>query len=270
MPGCRSRTCFGIARGLAAWAPLYRLCSTPGDAGARLLAGQWWGARRGTYSDLGYILAGQLLERRSSQRLDSLIAQWLCDPLELHTVGYRPLADSQLDDSQLDGSLLDDGSRFARCSIDTAAEVSLARRLWRLEIDPLAPPSPGEAQDGNARFLGPSGHAGLFSSIEELAMLASAWLPRSWANRRLGLASESLRWALTGSGRRRFGWEARTTRNSAGPSLSPEAFGHTGFVGGSLWIEPTQRRISLLLGYRNDPFSDLNPVRRRFHGLAHS
>ena len=57
-------------------------------------------------------------------------------------------------------------------------------------------------------------------------------------------------------------------RGSAGRSLSPSSFGHTGFTGTSLWIDPETEAVMILLAHRRSPFSDLNVGRRRFHRLA--
>jgi CubicO group peptidase (beta-lactamase class C family) len=121
-------------------------------------------------------------------------------------------------------------------------------------------------QDGNARFLmkrgGLTGHAGLFGTARDLWKLGAEWA----APRRL-LKQEAVAKALTG---RPFllGWWRRTLRGSAGPALPPGSFGHTGFTGGSLWIDPTRQRVLVLLAHRTSPGDDFNRWRRRFHALA--
>jgi CubicO group peptidase (beta-lactamase class C family) len=131
-------------------------------------------------------------------------------------------------------------------------------------------------QDGNARFaqrLGKRllGSAGLFGRVEDLWRLGAEWLVPGKL-----LSPEGVAQALGGIGRRapirgdRFvlGWWRRTLHGGAGESLSPESFGHTGFTGGSLWIDPRRQRIAVLLSHRTDPASDMNWWRRRFHKLA--
>ncbi len=55
---------------------------------------------------------------------------------------------------------------------------------------------------------------------------------------------------------------------SSGPDLEPAAFGHTGFTGGSLWIDPARQRIVLVLAHRLSSRLDMNPIRREIHRLA--
>jgi CubicO group peptidase (beta-lactamase class C family) len=71
---------------------------------------------------------------------------------------------------------------------------------------------------------------------------------------------------------RSFAWQLAATKDStAGPSLPPEAFGHTGFTGTSCWIDAASERVYLLLTNRTHgplPFANINQVRRDFHTLA--
>jgi CubicO group peptidase (beta-lactamase class C family) len=72
---------------------------------------------------------------------------------------------------------------------------------------------------------------------------------------------------------RSFGFQlASTTDSTAGKGMSPESFGHLGFTGTSLWIDPVKERIFILLTNRTHhhelPFVNINSVRRRFHDLA--
>ena len=78
-----------------------------------------------------------------------------------------------------------------------------------------------------------------------------------------------------GSGLYALGWVRRNVLGSAGPALGPDSFGHSGFAGGSLWIDPDASdaseggRLLALLGARTDPAVDMNAWRRRFHALAY-
>jgi CubicO group peptidase (beta-lactamase class C family) len=148
-------------------------------------------------------------------------------------------------------------------------EVQLAAHQG-YAIEPLPPPPLGLPQDGNARFLiglSPdvrmAGHAGLFGRARDLWALGAEWLSPG----RL-LKPEAVAAALAGGGPFALGWRRRTVRGSSGPALSRSSFGHTGFAGGSLWIDPEADRIFVLLASRNDPSSDMNKQRRRFHRLA--
>jgi CubicO group peptidase (beta-lactamase class C family) len=72
---------------------------------------------------------------------------------------------------------------------------------------------------------------------------------------------------------RSFAFQLASTKDStAGTKMSPESFGHTGFTGTSLWIDPVKERIFVLLTNRTHshglPFVNINSVRRHFHDLA--
>jgi CubicO group peptidase (beta-lactamase class C family) len=240
--------------GLVAWTPLYHRCRSLDEAGALIVQGgregDLLGARPGTYSDLGVILWGRTAERCAGTPLAALLQARVLAPLGLDGVEASP------------------GERpdLAESLMGTGQEVRLAARQGFAVAD-LGPPSLGRPQDGNGRFLAKSGetcgHAGLFGGARALWRLGAEWL----APGRL-LHPEGVAAALAGGGRFALGWWRRTLRGSAGRSLSPTAFGHTGFAGNSFWIDPERGRIFVLLGSRLDPSMDMNRWRRRFHTAA--
>lgn len=243
--------------GLAAWTPLYHRCRSAEEAfdliahGGR--EGELLGARAGTYGDLGYMLWGAIAERRTGKSLAELLRSRLLDPLGLASV--EPSPGEQPD--------------VAASLMGTGKEVELAAGQG-FAIPDLGPPALGAPQDGNARFLvslgvggGVCGHAGLFAAARDLWRLGAEWLAPGRVLNPEGVAA-----ALKGGGRFALGWWRRTLRGSAGRALPPTAFGHTGFAGTSLWIDPERGRIFVLLGSRLDPATDMNRWRRRFHALA--
>lgn len=246
--------------GLAGWTPLYERCQgcRSADEAIELIAaggreGDLVGARAGTYSDLGYILWARAAERTVGQPLAALLRQWVLDPLGLLFVMPSP------------GDLPD----IAESRMGTGQEVKLAAKQG-LTISDLGPPPVGWPQDGNARFLvglgaggGVFGHVGLFGAARDLWRLGVEWLAPERVLKPEGVAA-----ALAGGGPFALGWWRRTLRNSAGRALPLTAFGHTGFAGNSLWIDPERRRIYVLLASRIDPLMDMNRWRRRFHRAA--
>jgi len=240
--------------GLAGWTPLYERCNSREQVLAILLDGGLLGARAGTYSDLGFILWALAAEERTGQPLGEMLRSRVLAPLGLDGVEASPGERPDLAESRM----------------GTGKEMALAARQGLAIEDQGAPPV-GLPQDGNARFLvsrfgwggGVCGHAGLFGGARALWRLGAEWL----APGRL-LHPVSVSAALTGEGSFALGWWRRTLRNSAGRALSPASFGHTGFAGGSLWIDPEEGRVLVLLGSRLDPASDMNRWRRRFHALA--
>ncbi|HET9229252.1 MAG TPA: serine hydrolase domain-containing protein [Thermoanaerobaculia bacterium] len=233
--------------GLAAWAPLYHLCPSRKDVLPFLLdERRMRPTRRAVYGDLDILLYGLAVEQAVGLSYAHLLRTFVLNPLGLASVEPAP-ADA------------------APSFMDTGQEVKLAAKLG-LTIPLQGPPPPGQPQDGNARFLkaSPPAHAGLFGNVRDLWRLGSEWL----APRKL-LKREATAAALTGSPFY-LGWWRRSRRGSAGPALSPGSFGHTGFAGGSLWIDPERQRVLVLLSHRADPFSNMNRWRRRFHAVAYS
>lgn len=133
----------------------------------------------------------------------------------------------------------------------------------------------GEVHDGNAYFMGGvAGHAGLFSTAEEVFKIAQQFLP---GYTKL-LKPETCELFCTNFTKgmneaRSIAFQlAETPDSTAGSKISPESFGHNGFTGTSLWIDPVKERIFILLTNRTHahplPFVNINSVRRRFHDLA--
>ena len=233
--------------GFQPWAPVYHLCQSRHEAERLLLGSSLLGAQSGTYSDLGYMLWGLSAEHATGRGLVELFAKSL----------------SKLSSGQGIGGGSSEDTRVRTCLLDTDVEQRLAGDLG-LTIDLLGAPRRGEVQDGNARFLGGlAAHAGLFGSARDLLDLARAWLDPSRSPSAAGPAR-----ALSGEGAYGLGWARRDTSASAGDELSPNAFGHTGFTGSSLWIDPSSDRIFVLAAHRATTAADLAPWRRAFHALG--
>lgn len=192
------------------------------------------GARM-VYSDFGAILLGEIVEKVSGQRLDAYLAQHVFAPLGMKDTRYLPVG-------------VADASRARLVARAAPTEVDRWRgRHLR-----------GEVHDENAYALGGvSGHAGLFSTAPDLTRFAQALLNRG----RLGAARvfnpETVDLFTTRAdpafSSRALGWDTPTGTNSAGHLLSPRAFGHTGFTGTSLWVDPANGVFVLLLTNRVNP-----------------
>jgi CubicO group peptidase (beta-lactamase class C family) len=216
--------------GLPAWRPLYKEAGSPQEAAALVLATPLDtvpGARM-VYSDLGIILAGRIIERISGEPLDVFVRRRIFEPLGMTSTTYRP-------------------------------DSSLVARIAPTEFDPWRQRQPrGEVHDENAFALGGvAGHAGLFGTARDLARLAQAYLG--------GGALHGVRFARpetiarfttrqdSALSNRAIGWEKPTGTNSAGHLLSSAAFGHTGFTGTSIWIDPERDLFVVLLTNRVNP-----------------
>ncbi len=216
--------------GLPAWRALYKEAATPEEATQQLFATSpdTLPGLRYVYSDLGFILLGKLVEQVSGEPLAAYDSAHVFAPLAMGDTRYLP----------------------------PAAWLS---RIAPTEQDPWRQRKVrGEVHDENAvRLGGVSGHAGLFSSGRDLARFARMYLRHGTLDgvRVLDSATIASFTRLQDStiSRRALGWETPTGGNSAGSRLSSVAFGHTGFTGTSLWMDPGQRVFVLLLTNRVNP-----------------
>jgi CubicO group peptidase (beta-lactamase class C family) len=212
-----------------------------------------------TYSCPNYLLLGFALEQATGTGLDRLFSDLVAGPLGVPDLLFRPPASLR--------------PRIAATERGNAHERHLAGgsgggyNAWRTGM------ICGEVHDHNAFTLGGvAGNAGLFGTARAVHAVASVFLPGGpllGEEERVlfqhpftpGLAQE-----------RSVGFQlAASPGCSAGPGLGPHAFGHTGFTGTSLWIDPETRRVLVLLTNRVHPRvreQDMNQVRREFHALA--
>lgn len=203
------------------------------------------------YSDLGLILLGAATARLYGKpdALDEVVAARVTRPLGLDTIGYNPVRNGVLRELTVPTELDADWRQ---------------RRPW------------GEVHDENANGLGGiAGHAGLFGAARDVAAFGHAWLTH---DPRLGLTDtlmdEATReHAETDGMRRGLGWLVKTRVGAwAGDLFSDDSFGHTGFTGTSLMVDPTQRLVVALLTNavypgRNRPGPGIYEFRQEIHTL---
>ena len=246
----RRRTLEDLLRhraGFQPWTPLYRRCRRPETVPRLLLGGELLGARAGTYGDLDYVLWGLTAERMLGESLERLLDLHLANPLGTIELKARP----------------GPSPRVVPCRLDNGRERELAAQQG-IAVAPWPGPPVGVPQDGNARFLGGvAGHAGLFGSARSLWRLAREWLRPGGL-----LDPQQVAAALEGPGRYLLAWSRRQVGGDAGPALGAASYGHIGFTGGSLWIDPQADRVLILLAHRTAVDTNLAPWRCRFHSLA--
>ena len=236
--------------GLAAWKPLFREAE---DRRAMFYLAErepeeYPPGTRMLYSDLGAITLTDMVETLTQERLDRYLRRRLFEPLGMRDTRYNPPR-----------SWL---GRIPPTEVDTT---------WRHRL------VHGQVHDENAAAMGGvSGHAGLFGTAPDLARFAQMMLRGGTApdERRL-VATETIaqftRVQEPALSHRALGWETPNGQNSAGARLSARAFGHTGFTGTSIWIDPEQDLFVILLTNRVHPTREntaLFPVRRQVADLA--
>ena len=216
--------------GLPAWRPLYKETLSPSEARALAVATalDTVPGIRMVYSDLGAIILGQIVERVSGEPLDGYLARHVFGPLGMTSTRYRPGPE-----------LL---PRVAPTEFD-----SWRQRQIR-----------GEVHDENAYSLGGvSGHAGLFSTAHDVARFCRMLLTGGTLNGVRVVQPETIRRFTTvqdsALSNRALGWETPNGTNSAGHLLAKPAFGHTGFTGTSIWVDPSRDLFVILLTNRVNP-----------------
>ena len=249
--------------GLMAWSALYeQSAQAPLGSderkramlqGAATLRAEGRRGGESVYSDLGYLIAGEVLARAAGLPLDALVRREVTVPLGMAEHVFFP------------------------ASLAEPARAAFALRVapteqcaWRGGV------VRGQVHDENAHaFGGIAGHAGLFGTASAvmrfgLAVLLALEGRSSWLDQAL------LRWALSprdkSPGGYVVGWDTKSTESSsAGELFSERSFGHLGFTGTSIWCDPTRRLCAVLLSNRVHPTRDnvaIRSFRPRFYDAA--
>ncbi|MDP9445024.1 MAG: serine hydrolase [Actinomycetota bacterium] len=275
--------------GLPAWSPLY-LYGDTGDAVLAAVDNEGITGPPGSrvqYSDLGFVVLGIAVERITGQRLDELAKGLIFARCGLRSATFLPPPDEQ---------------RFAATERGNGFEQMMLHRAglsfdgWRQTC------YPGQVNDGIAHYAmkGVSGNAGVFADAHDVGLLGQMWLDGGFSQGQRVLSAASVRLATTnqspsGEAPRGLGWVLMTTAAPArhelprvsgdffpptnspwqprpsGELLSPRAFGHTGFTGTSLWVDPAAELVAVLLTNATHPQVDLakgiDRLRARFHNV---
>lgn len=226
---------------------------------------------RSIYSDLGFILLGFLAERIGA---GSLAIQFE-DVMRIQSVhlepGHVPDAHHLVSESPFEFAI-DDVLAFG---------VPSEARRWAAPTEPMSVDPrrgrrlAGEVHDNYAAALGGvAGHAGLFANASGVGAFARMLLRSARGDSHLPapFAPEVTRAMTTKSSvpgsSRALGWDTMLPTSSCGTRMSPEAFGHVGYTGTSLWIDPVRGRYFVLLTNRacgGGTLDQMRGVRRAFH-----
>ncbi len=191
--------------------------------------------RQYIYSDNDFIFLGKIVEELTGQRLDHYVRETFYEPLGLETTGFEPR------------------SRLALARlVPTEFEANFRVQWIRGDVhDP-----------GAAMFGGVAGHAGLFSSAGDLGVLVQMLLNGGEYNGVQYIRPTTIQMFTgyhSGISRRGLGWDKpekdNATRKDAYPcrSCSPQTFGHTGFTGTCVWVDPASKLAFVFLSNRVCP-----------------
>lgn len=196
------------------------------------------------YTDVGYLMLGKLVERITGQNVDEFARERIFRPLGMSETGYLPPEPLRR----------------------RAAPTEKRNDEWMR----------GEVHDPRAyRLGGVAGHAGLFSTAEDLAKYAQMMLGRGEYGGVRVLSPPTVAMMITpypvSRGRRGLGWDMRTGYSSnRGRSFSDRAFGHGGFTGTAMWIDPELELFVIFLSNRLHPDGkgSVNPLAGRIGTIA--
>lgn len=191
------------------------------------------------YIDWNLIVLQLVIERVTGEPLDEWVRKRVFEPLGMRDTRFNP------------------PESFRPRVAPTEVQAFRGGQVW------------GVVHDENAWSLGGvAGHAGLFSSARDLAIFATMMLNGGeYGGVRILRPETIARWTQRqnpGSSSRALGWDTPYPGSSAGRYFSPTSFGHTGFTGTSIWMDPVNRVFVVLLTNRINPTRDnprLGPLR---------
>ncbi|MGH9657735.1 MAG: serine hydrolase domain-containing protein [Bryobacteraceae bacterium] len=201
--------------------------------------------RKTVYSDVGFILLGAIIEQTAGQTLDAFCEKELFAPLGMKDTRFNPPRE-----------LWD---RIA----PTEQDNEFRKRLIH-----------GEVHDENAWVMGGvAGHAGLFGTAGDLAVFCRMLLAGGAVNetrilKRQTIAEFTRAWPTAEGPGRGLGWDKPSEPPSCGRHFSASSYGHLGFTGASLWIDPEQDLFVVLLTNRIHP-TRMNEAIRRVRPAVH-
>ncbi len=181
---------------------------------------------RAEYSDIGFIILGIALERLADEHLDAFCQREIFGPLGMSHAAFNP------------------PKTWRDRIVPTADDRSFRQRVIQ-----------GEVQDENASVLGGvAGHAGLFSTAEDVSAFAHAMLNGGRPILRPETIELFTRRGSSPAGTSRaLGWDTPSSPSQSGKHLAPRSFGHLGYTGTSLWIDPNRHLSITLLTNRTWP-----------------
>ncbi|MGA2812290.1 MAG: glycoside hydrolase family 3 N-terminal domain-containing protein [Candidatus Acidiferrum sp.] len=226
--------------GLPAFKEYWRTSHSREESLARIFAEplEYQPGTKEVYSDLGIILLTEIIERLTGKPLDALSNTYIFSPLDMKNTLYRP------------------PQKLWPAIAPTEIDNILRHKLLQ-----------GEVHDENAYVLGGvSGHAGLFSTAPDLAAFCQMLLDGGvYAHhrilRRATIAQFTTPQQLS-NGTRTLGWAVPTEGGSSGHYFSPHSFGHTGFTGTSIWIDPDRDLFVVLLTNRVHPTRENTQIQK--------
>ncbi len=218
---------------------------------------------RFVYSDIGMIVMGEIIQRVSGEPLDAFARRNIFEPLGMKDTGFRRIGAANASDPFVKRIAPTESIRGMKSYLGGTGDAgSVGETMLR-----------GQVHDPTAnRMGGVAGHAGLFSTADDLAVFCQMILNGGEYNgvrilSPLGVAELTRpRQVTEEGGARGLGWDVHTTFSTNRGDIFPDgSFGHTGFTGTSLWIDPASETFVVFLSNRVHPDGkgDVGPLRGR-------
>jgi len=212
---------------------------------------------RAEYSDIGFIVLGAALERIAGESLDPFCRREIFGPLAMTRTTFNP-------PDEIRGDIPPTADERPKTEGGAGSVLAKPRSTFRSRI------IQGEVQDENASVLGGvAGHAGLFSTAGDLALFAEAMLHGGRPILRPEtVALFTRRESVPHGTSRALGWDTPSAPSQSGRYFSPSSYGHLGYTGTSLWIDPERQLSITLLTNRTWPDCSnqaIKQVRPKFH-----
>ncbi len=220
--------------GLPAWKKFYEFCSSADDVLKDIYSSklEYPTGEKTVYSDLGIITLAKIIEKVTGKNFDVFCKDEIFDPLKMNSTLFNPP---------------DSLKKFcAPTEIDN---------YWRNRL------LQGEVHDETSAMLnGVAGHAGLFSTASDIAKLMAVLVNNGKLNGKSFINPETIKLFTTrysDQSSRALGWDTKSeTGSSAGDFFSPNSFGHTGYTGTSVWIDPERKLFVVFLTNRVYPIRE--------------
>lgn len=236
--------------GFEAWKPFYKEAEYNKDEIVQAILStplKYMPGDSSIYSDWNFILLGEVVRKISGLSIDEYVKQNFYDPLNLKSTVFNP----------------------TNFPVDQIVPTEIDS-VWRKRL------VQGTVHDETAQLMGGvSGHAGLFSSIQDLMKITDMIVNKGTFDKIQFLKKETVNLFSQSqklNGNRALGWDIRSAKGykSCGSYFSPTSFGHTGFTGTSVWIDPEKQVAIVLLTNRVYPSRDnrkISDFRPKIHDL---
>jgi beta-N-acetylhexosaminidase len=244
--------------GLSAWKPFYENCHDKDKVISQILQTEleFEIGKKSVYSDPGFILLGDIVERVSGLPLDVFCRDKIFQPMELNTLSYLPV---DIIKNKISKSNHAPSQKIPPTGFDNFRDQIIR----------------GEVNDTNCYVMGGiTGHAGLFGGVSDVSAIAQLFLQKGIYNKvrilKYNIADLAIRKLNPQFSNRALGWDTPSVKSTAGKYFSAASFGHLAFTGPSIWADPEKNLIVTFLCNRTHPDPQKNQMdifRPKLHDL---